>query len=241
VVTRRVAMLSMQLALDEVETAMSSHSNDRTVFVVDDNIDVREGLKALLESVGLRCQTFSSSGEFLQYKAPNDESCLILDIRLPGSSGLDLQAELANTNFNIPIIFLTGFGDIPMSVRAMRAGAVEFLTKPVREQDLLDAVNSALDRSRARREEEEKLHHLRSRYEKLNHREREVMSFLVAGLLNKEIAAELGISEITVKVNRHKLMLKMETKSLAELVRMADALGIVIRTKTKTIAGDNNR
>jgi FixJ family two-component response regulator len=209
---------------------MSTHSSERTVFVVDDNIDVRDGLKALLESIGLRCQTFSSSREFLQYKTPDEESCLVLDIRLPGASGLDLQADLASANINIPIIFLTGHGDIPMSVRAMRAGAVEFLTKPVREQDLLDAVNSALERSRSRRKQEETLHQLRSRYDRLNQREREVMSFVTAGLMNKEAAAEMGLSEITVKVNRHSLMQKMEAKSLPELVRMVDTLGIVVKS-----------
>jgi FixJ family two-component response regulator len=153
-----------------------------------------------------------------------------LDIRLPGASGLDLQADLASANINIPIIFLTGHGDIPMSVRAMRAGAVEFLTKPVREQDLLDAVNSALERSRSRRKQEETLHQLRSRYDRLNQREREVMSFVTAGLMNKEAAAEMGLSEITVKVNRHSLMQKMEAKSLPELVRMVDTLGIVVKS-----------
>jgi RNA polymerase sigma factor (sigma-70 family) len=202
-----------------------------TVFVVDDNAEVRDGLKSLLESVGLSCQTFNSSQEFLRRKPSDGASCLILDIRLPGSSGLDLQAELATANINIPIIFITGHGDIPMSVRAMRAGAMEFLTKPVREQDLLDAVNAALERSDRQRERDEKLRELKSRFEKLNHRERQVMSLVTAGLLNKEVAARLGLSEVTVKVCRHNLMAKLGAMSLPELVRMADALGVIAEAK----------
>jgi RNA polymerase sigma factor (sigma-70 family) len=200
--------------------------DDQIVFIVDDNSDVREGLKGLLESVGLECQTFSSTKEFLLRKPTEDTSCLVLDIRLPGASGLEFQAQLAHARIDIPIIFITGHGDIPMTVRAMRAGAVEFLTKPLREQDLLEAINVALQRDRARREQDEKLHKLSARFETLNQREREVLSLVTAGLMNKEVAAEIGLSEVTVKVHRHNLMTKLGARSLAELVRMADALGV---------------
>lgn len=195
-----------------------------TVFVVDDDADVREGLRMLLESMGLGCKVFGSTKDFLQEQRPDGASCLILDVRLPGSSGLDFQIELANCHIDIPIIFMTGHGDIPMSVKAMKAGAVEFLTKPLREQDLLDAVNVALERDRAKRAQDDRLHELRARFESLSDREREVLSLVTAGLLNKQVAAEIDLSEVTVKVHRHNLMKKLGAKSVPDLVRMADLL-----------------
>jgi RNA polymerase sigma factor (sigma-70 family) len=194
------------------------------VYVVDDDRDVREGLTSLLESVGLRTQTFDSTADFLRSKRVDSVSCLILDVRLPGLSGLDFQAELSQAKIGTPIIFITGHGDIPMSVKAMKAGAIEFLTKPVREQDLLDAVRLALGRDRARREENERLRAVRARYEALSPREREIMFLVCSGLMNKQVAAKMGVSEVTVKVHRHNLMKKLGAKSLAELVRMADTL-----------------
>jgi len=196
------------------------------VFIVDDDQDVRNGLSALLQSVGLKCESFGSAPDFLRRKPPDGECCLILDVRLPGASGLDFQAELARSHVNIPIIFITGHGDIPMSVRAMKAGAVEFLTKPVREQDLLDAVNVALERDRTRRTQDEATQELRTRFQSLTPREQEVMALVTAGLMNKQAAAEIGVSEVTVKVHRHNVMQKLGAKSLADLVRIADALGI---------------
>ena len=195
-----------------------------TVYVVDDDQDVREGLKALIESVGLRCQIFESTAEFLRNKRVDDVSCLILDVRLPGLSGLEFQAELSQAQIVTPIIFISGHGDIPMTVKAMKAGAVEFLTKPVREQDLLDAVRVALNRDSARRRENDTLRDLRTRYATLSPREREVIALVCSGLMNKQAAAKIGVSEITVKVHRHNLMKKLGAKSLAELVRMADSL-----------------
>ena len=195
-----------------------------TVFVVDDDADVRDGLKMLLESMGLGCKVFGSTKDFLQEQRPDGASCLILDVRLPGSSGLDFQIELAQGHIDIPIIFMTGHGDIPMSVKAMKAGAVEFLTKPLREQDLLDAVNVALERDRAKRAQDDQLHELRARFESLSDREREVLSLVTAGLLNKQVAAEIDLSEVTVKVHRHNLMKKLGAKSVPDLVRMADLL-----------------
>jgi RNA polymerase sigma factor (sigma-70 family) len=196
------------------------------VYVVDDDRDVRDGLKSLLESVGLRTQTFESTADFLRSKRIDDVSCLILDVRLPGLSGLDFQAELSQAQIVTPIVFITGHGDIPMSVKAMKAGAVEFLTKPVREQDLLDAVRVALARDRFRREENEKVRELRARYEALSPRERQIMELVCSGLMNKQVAARMGVSEVTVKVHRHNLMKKLSAKSLAELVRMADRLKV---------------
>jgi FixJ family two-component response regulator len=201
-------------------------ASEPVVFVVDDDADVREGLKALLQSVGLRCEVFRSTDEFLQRKPFDDVSCLILDVRLPGASGLDFQTALANVQIRIPIIFISGHGDIPMSVKAMKAGAVEFLTKPLREQDLLDAVRVAIDRDRARRKQDIKLQDLRTRFDSLSEREKQVMALVTAGLLNKQVAAEIGLSEITVKGHRHNMMKKLDAKSVADLVRMADALGI---------------
>ena len=196
------------------------------VFVVDDDVDVRDGLKSLLDSVGLRSETFGSTREFLQRKATDTVSCLVLDVRMPGMSGLDFQAELASAHADIPIIFVTGYGDIPMTVKAMKAGAVEFLTKPVREQDFLDAINIALERDRARRTKDDERRQLKSHFELLSDRERQVMSLVIAGLLNKQIAGEMKLSEVTVKVHRHNLMKKLGAKSVPELVRMADILGV---------------
>ena len=216
-------------------SALHDRSNDDdnpVVLVIDDDHDVREGLKALLQSVNLDSRTYRSAPEFFRSKPPDQISCLILDVRLPGLSGLDFQAELAKANINIPIIFVTGYGDVPMSVKAMKAGAVEFLTKPVREQDLLDAVRAALDRDRRRRKSEEQIQDLRSRFDALSDREREVMSWVAAGLMNKQVAAAIGIVEVTVKVHRHNIMKKLGAKSLADLVRMADALGLSHKIKT---------
>ena len=196
------------------------------VYVVDDDADVRDGLKALFESVGLRCELFSSATQFLTRKSPEVVSCLVLDVRLPGLSGLDVQAQLAEAQISIPVVFITGHGDIPMTVKAMKAGAVEFLTKPVREQDLLDAVRAALQRDRIRRDREHEICDLRTRFDALSAREREVVARVVAGLMNKQIAAELGVSEVTVKVHRHNAMQKLGARSVADLVRIADSLGI---------------
>jgi FixJ family two-component response regulator len=194
------------------------------VYVVDDDQDVREGLKALLESVGLRSQSFGSPADFLRSNRVDEVSCLILDVRLPGLSGLDFQAELAQAQIAMPIIFITGHGDIPMAVKAIKAGAVDFLTKPVREQDLLDAVRVALNRDSARRVENDKLRDLRARFATLNSREREIMALVCSGLMTNHVAEKLAISEVTVKVHRRKLMKKLGADSLAELVRMADGL-----------------
>lgn len=196
------------------------------VYVVDDDASLREALGSLFRSVGLRVQVFGSAMELLRSDLPAVPSCLVLDIRLPGLSGLDLQVELVNAGIGIPIIFVTGHGDIPMSVRAMKAGAIDFLTKPFRDQDMLDAVRSALERDRKRRDEEKAVADLRARFEALRPREREVMTFVTAGLMNKQTAGELGISEITVKIHRGNVMKKMGARSLADLVRMADVLGI---------------
>ena len=196
----------------------------RIVFAVDDDPSVRSSLKFLLSTVGLQAETFDSADSFLRKKLPDFPSCLVLDVRLPGLSGLEFQRELAARNIPIPIVFLTGHGDIPMSVRAMKAGAVEFLTKPFRDQDLLDAVRAALDRDRTRREQEKKVADLRRRFESLTSREREVLSMVVAGMLNKQIAAELGTAESTVKVQRSRAMEKMQAESLADLIKMIQKL-----------------
>ena len=203
------------------------------VFVVDDDASLREALKSLLRSVGLRVEVFGSAADFLKHHRHLDDgaACLVLDIRLPGQSGLDFQAELAKAGIQIPIIFISGHGDIPMSVRAMKAGAFEFLTKPFREQDLLDAVQEALDRDRKRRTQDKAVREVRARFEALTPREQQVISLVTAGMMNKQTAAELGVSEITVKVHRGNVMKKMGARSLADLVRMADTLGIR-RTRT---------
>ncbi len=196
------------------------------VYVVDDDDSVRTALSSLIRSVGLRVETFASASEFVAAKRTETPSCLILDVRLPGVSGLDFQTELAKAHALIPIIFITGHGDIPMTVRAMKAGAVEFLTKPFRDQDLLDAIQVALERSRSNQESEKAVSELKARFETLTPREQEVMARVTGGLLNKQVAAEIGVSEITVKVHRGNVTRKMGAKSFAELVRMADALGI---------------
>jgi len=194
------------------------------VVVIDDDPSIRSSLKFLLSTVGLQAATFDSADGFLHTNFPDVPSCLVLDVRLPGLSGLDFQGELAARNICIPIIFLTGHGDIPMSVRAMKAGAIEFLTKPFRDQDLLDAVRVALDRDRKRREQETQMADFRHRFDSLTHREQEVVSMVVAGMLNKQIAAELGTAENTVKVHRSRAMEKMHAQSVAELVKMIDKL-----------------
>jgi FixJ family two-component response regulator len=200
------------------------------VFIIDDDVSLCEALASLFRSVGLQVQVFGSAPEFLQSKLPDGPSCLVLDIRLPGLSGLDFQSELAKANIQIPIVFMTGHGDIPMTVRAMKAGAVEFLPKPFRDQDMLDAVQTGLERDRARRKSSSDNSRLKANFDSLTPREQEIMGFVTAGLMNKQIAGEIGVSEITVKVHRGNVMRKMSAKSLAELVRMADALG-VRRTK----------
>jgi FixJ family two-component response regulator len=201
----------------------SSDDHSPVVLVIDDDPDVRDGLRSLFESVNLRTRSFGSAQEFLRSQIPDQVSCLILDVRLPGLSGLDFQT---NVQIDIPIIFITGHGDIPMSVKAIKAGAVEFLTKPLREQELLDAVRVALDRDRERRELDKWTHTLRIRFGRLSPREREVMAFVATGLMNKQTAAEIGIAEVTVKVHRHNVMKKLAAKSLPDLVRMADVLGL---------------
>ena len=196
------------------------------VFVVDDDPSMRAALEDLVGSVGLEARAFASPEEFLHAKRPDAPGCLVLDVRLPGASGLNFQQELARTGIHLPVIFITGHGDIPMSVRAIKAGAVEFLTKPFRDQELLDAINAAIERDRAQRRDAAIVTELRSRFGTLTQREREVMGFVILGRLNKQIAAELGMSEATVKVHRGQLMRKMRAKSLPELVRMGDMLAL---------------
>jgi FixJ family two-component response regulator len=212
------------------ERPKSSHepasAKEPIVFVIDDDVAVRTTLSSLFRSVGLRVELFGSAHEFTQIKMPDVASCLVLDIRLPGVSGLDFQAELAEADIRIPIIFMTGHGDIPMSVKAMKAGAIDFLTKPFRDQDILDAVIKAIERDQKRRDSEKAVSELRVLFDSLTSREREVMRLVAAGLMNKQIAAEFGITEITVKVHRGHMMRKMKARSLMDLIEMADLLGM---------------
>jgi len=196
------------------------------VFVIDDDLSMRRALTNLIQSVGFGVEAFGSATELLKSTLPELPSCLVLDIRLPGLSGLDLQTELAKANIRIPIIFITGHGDIPMTVRAMKGGAVDFLTKPFRDQDLLDAVVSAIDKDRKRREADKTVANLQALYDTLSSREREVLSFVAAGLMNKQVAAQLDLAEITVKIYRGHIMKKMQARSLADLIRMTETLGI---------------
>ncbi len=198
------------------------------IVVIDDDASMRKALDNLLKSVGFEVELFASPQDFLQSERSDRPGCIVLDVRFPGRSGLDMQRELTQANAQLPIIFITGYGDIPMSVRAMKAGAVEFLTKPFRDQDLLDAVGTALERDRTRRAGELRLSELRTRYDTLTARERQVMSLVVAGRLNKQIAGELGVSEMTVKMHRRQVMRKMQAAGVAQLVRLADQLGIAV-------------
>jgi FixJ family two-component response regulator len=200
-----------------------------TVFIIDDDRGMRQAIQDLVESVGLRAESFATGGEFLKRKRTNDPSCLVLDVRLPQISGLDFQRQLAEAGTQIPIIFVTAHGDIPMSVRALKSGAVEFLTKPFRDQDLLDAIQQALQRDRGAQEQQAEIHELQERYHALTRREQEVMTLVVSGMLNKQIASEIGASEATVKIHRGQVMHKMQAASVVDLVRMADKLKLSLR------------
>ena len=208
---------------------MSRYNRDErqpNVIIVDDDELVRDALAGLLRSIGLQTKQFASVPKFLKWKLPDRPSCLVLDVRLPGLSGLDFQSELNKTNAQIPIVFMTGHGDIPMSVRAMKGGAVDFLSKPFRDQDMLDAVQTALENDRKRRQSANGRVQLKTVFDALTSREQEIMGFVAAGLMNKQIAAEIGVSEVTVKFHRGNMMRKMGARSVAELVRMADTLGV---------------
>jgi FixJ family two-component response regulator len=203
---------------------MKSAAAVPTVFIIDDDRGMRQSIQDLVESVGLRAESFATGEEFLKRKRTNDPSCLVLDVRLPQMSGLDFQRQLAETGMQIPIIFVTAHGDVPMSVRALKSGAVEFLTKPFRDQDLLDAIQQALQRDRTAQEQQAEIHDLQGRYHALTRREQEVMTLVVSGMLNKQIASEIGASEATVKIHRGQVMHKMQAGSVVDLVRMADKL-----------------
>jgi FixJ family two-component response regulator len=205
---------------------MSKEPAKSIVFIVDDDASMRQALARLFRSVDLEVEAFGSTADMLRHEFPDAPSCLVLDVRLPGLSGLDFQAELTKAGIKIPIIFMTGHGDVPMSVKAMKAGAVDFLTKPFRDQDMLDAVGLAIENDRKRRSGESAMTDVRARFETLTAREREIMGLVTTGLMNKQVAAEVGLSLITVKIHRGHIMKKMHARSLAELVRMADALGI---------------
>jgi FixJ family two-component response regulator len=209
-----------------IPTRDAAHAEEPIVFVIDDDASVREALRGLFRSVGLQVEVFGSAPEFLQSTLPDVTSCLLLDIRLPRQSGLDFQAELIKAGVQIPIIFMTGHGDIPMSVRAMKAGAVDFLSKPFRDQDMLDAVARAIEHDRKRRIDAKAISGVQARFATLTPREREVLTWVAAGLMNKQIAAEIGIAEITVKIHRGNVMKKMGARTLADLVRIAETLGI---------------
>jgi FixJ family two-component response regulator len=213
-----------------IERPKSSHepasAKEPIVFVIDDDVSMRRALTNLFQSVGLEVQVFGSAPEMLQSKLPDVASCLVLDIRLPGVSGLDFQTELAKANIHIPIIFMTGHGDIPMTVRAMKGGAVDFLTKPFRDQDMLDAVVTAIERDRKSREAGKIVANLQALFETLTPREREILALVASGLMNKQVAAEIGLAEITVKIHRGHMMKKMGARSLADMIRMAETLGI---------------
>ena len=206
--------------------AMTKDASPPVVFVVDDDASMRQALARLFRSVELQVEALGSTAEFLRHQLPDVPSCLVLDVRLPGLSGLDLQTELAKAGIRIPIIFITGHGDIPMSVKAMKAGAVDFLTKPFRDQDMLDAVSRAIEHDRKRRQDDRAVTDLATLFETLTAREREIMALVATGLMNKQVAAEIGLSVITVKIHRGHIMKKMGAKSLADLVRMADTLGV---------------
>jgi FixJ family two-component response regulator len=208
-----------------IDAALPRSSQAPVVFIIDDDVAVREALQGLLQDVRLQADVFGSPTEFLASKLPNAASCLVLDIRLPGMSGLDCQAQLARANIDIPIIFITGYADIPMAVQTMKAGAIDFLTKPFREQDLLDAVATAIERDRVRRESEKATSEMRTRFETLSAREREVMALVTSGLMNKQVAAKTGLAEPTVKMHRGQAMRKMGATSVADLVKMAEILG----------------